>query len=829
MTISNEGRLLVAGLRKGAPFGWRFLFIFALSNLALAGAYGRTFELVTDASAFYGFRGNGGSYEPYITPSGRFVAFISYASNFFPDDYNGVSDIFLLDRHTGELEVITDDLPGAFVRGPRHYPVVSNNGEYVAFFEWTALHGSGNSAHIGLYHRASKTLTNVLNGRVARGGTLSMSGDGTTLAFTSSDWRLTGEGGNENVMLYDIATSQALVASRRPDGESGNSGSWGGRLSRNARWLSFISDASNLVPDDTNGHHDLFVRDNLTGEIRLESVSTEGDQANADIREAWIDGDGSVVAFRTAADFVSPEPISADPAQIFTRDLSARTTSLITGGPDGQSLLDCSGMSLSASGLRLGLACGPNEYLLDTATMNAVLMPDYVGLAPVAADWRWSIFSGYGPFADMADRRQSETYLHDGASGSSYVLSRSSAVYPAAALDGGANPAVADSGAVVFVSHDSTLVPGVGLSDQVLLREDGVVRMLADDGFGLPIYLRTITPAISRDGRHVAFHAWTGSEYQLLVLDRSSQVYTVVWESPAADYLATPRFSPDGNSVLFSSGQDDLVDWDYNNVADIFIYSIDTATTELLSHNEGWISNASSSDPVMSADGREVAFLSGSRVLVGMDVGGVVQPLIKDRGTGAVWLLPFAGEGVPLDEDATSISLSDSGRFVAVTTTARNIPEIPSGATGCEHVYLLDRESGVVVALDPPCGFLTHARARNVQVTPAGDAVFFEHDRHDLVDPDAHIGGFPFRGQVYRYERATGELSYVASRDGVTPSNGGSGDFSITASGWIVFGSSATNLAPGVSRVQSRQIFLAALGDILVPRPEDVFLDGFED
>ena len=105
-------------------------------------------------------------------------------------------------------------------------------------------------------------------------------------------------------ILYVVLTGRAPCVSSagaRADGPSDSPA-----LSRDARYVAFSSQATNLVPDDTNGAGDVFVRDRLTGETRSVSISDadiQGLQASA---VAAMSGDGKRVAFTTLASGLAP-------------------------------------------------------------------------------------------------------------------------------------------------------------------------------------------------------------------------------------------------------------------------------------------------------------------------------------------------------------------------------------------------------------------------------------------------------------------------------------------------------------------------------------------
>ena len=68
----------------------------------------------------------------------------------------------------------------------------------------------------------------------------------------------------------------------------------------------FVSAAANLVPGDTNKKKDVFVHDRLTGETTRVSVSSTGQEANADSAAPVVSADGRFVAFESAATTLVP-------------------------------------------------------------------------------------------------------------------------------------------------------------------------------------------------------------------------------------------------------------------------------------------------------------------------------------------------------------------------------------------------------------------------------------------------------------------------------------------------------------------------------------------
>ena len=63
-------------------------------------------------------------------------------------------------------------------------------------------------------------------------------------------------------------------------GNLGNTDSYNPSISADGRFVAFDSDASNIVPGDTNSNRDIFVRDRLTNTTTRVSVDSAGNQAN---------------------------------------------------------------------------------------------------------------------------------------------------------------------------------------------------------------------------------------------------------------------------------------------------------------------------------------------------------------------------------------------------------------------------------------------------------------------------------------------------------------------------------------------------------------------
>jgi Tol biopolymer transport system component len=97
----------------------------------------------------------------------------------------------------------------------------------------------------------------------------------------------------------------------------------------NGRYVTYESDATNLVTSDTNGRRDIFVRDRQAGVTYLVSKSSAGVQGNGASMNPTISSDGQYVAFFSYADTFVSDDLNGG-CDIFVRDRQTGTTTLVS-------------------------------------------------------------------------------------------------------------------------------------------------------------------------------------------------------------------------------------------------------------------------------------------------------------------------------------------------------------------------------------------------------------------------------------------------------------------------------------------------------------------
>ena len=112
------------------------------------------------------------------------------------------------------------------------------------------------------------------------------------------------------------------------------------KMSGDGRWIVFESEATNLVPGDTNGVTDVFLFDRMTGAIYAGQRGAGRAQADLPSFAPAVSDDGNIIAFVSASTLLSTEPDtvtcqSAPPACLrpFVVDRQAGTTRRVPAPP----------------------------------------------------------------------------------------------------------------------------------------------------------------------------------------------------------------------------------------------------------------------------------------------------------------------------------------------------------------------------------------------------------------------------------------------------------------------------------------------------------------
>ncbi len=290
-----------------------------------------------------GAQADGDSGLPSISSDGRYVAFDSSATNLVTGDTNGVLDVFVRDRNTNTTTRVSLSSAGDEANGISLSPSICADGRYVAFVSSaTNLVDGDTNGNSDIFVRDSTlnttTRINVSSaGAQATGGYSdgpSISGDGRYVAFESVASNLVDGDTNAgtDIFVRDCTlntTTRVSVSSAGAQAEGGDTASTDSYISGDGRYVAFESGQTNLVDDDTNGRSDIFVRDRDLSTTTRVSLSSAGDEGNGSSRFPSISNDGRYVAFASGANNFVAVDINGD-FDIFVRDRTTNTTTRVS-------------------------------------------------------------------------------------------------------------------------------------------------------------------------------------------------------------------------------------------------------------------------------------------------------------------------------------------------------------------------------------------------------------------------------------------------------------------------------------------------------------------
>lgn len=208
-----------------------------------------------------------------ISANGRQVVFRSAATTLVHNDTNTVPDIFVNDRKTHKTTRVDVSTSGAQANdGANGFPSISTNGHFVAFASNASNLVAGDTNAVGdiflrnLDQKKTKRVSVSSSGTQSNGSSflvdpLVVSDDGRYVAFISLATNLVpGSSTGEQVILRDQKKGKTTLLNRSADGTVGNGASFDPSMTPDGRSISFSSQATNLVGNDTNASNDIFVR-----------------------------------------------------------------------------------------------------------------------------------------------------------------------------------------------------------------------------------------------------------------------------------------------------------------------------------------------------------------------------------------------------------------------------------------------------------------------------------------------------------------------------------------------------------------------------------------
>ena len=727
-------------------------------------------------------QGDGISFRPSLSADGRYVAFVSDATNFAASDTNGAIDVFLHDRESGITQRISVASDGTEANSWSDAPSISATGRYAAFASIAAnlVDGDTNGAiDTFVYDRLGGACISDMAGNPLNDGL-------------------------DEIACFTVdAQIPTVTADLQPGSDTGG------------------SDSDNIT-SDTTPMYDVTVNEPGTIEIDWEDDDTVDLTAVAAAAGVYHYTPALPLAdgiYPVSVAFTDRGSNVATDSALTTIDATAPAVSSVTpSGVVGSEVTEIEIVFEDEYGLWEETVVDRNHYKLVSSGGDGTF--------------------GDGNEVDLRGRITGVSYdpvtmtatlsLSPALSDEAYQLTVIGSVIPAGFVErvsvasdgtegdegGGAAAVSADGRYVAFLSNSTNLVAGdTNGTDDVFVhdRQTGVTERVSVASDGTQGNQGSFWPSISADGRYVAFASYatnlvagdTNNAEDFFVHDCLTGITERVsvgsggtqGDRRSGNFSST-SVSADGRYVAFWSESTNLVPGDTNERPDVFVRDRVTGVTERVSvASDATQGDGYGGDAAISEDGRYVTFQSDSTNLVAEDTNGNPDIFLHDRQTGHTRRVSVASDGTQAAGCSFWPSLSADGRYVAFSSWADNL--VPGDTSGITDVFVHDRVTGdtehVSVASDGTQGDDDSYSYYMLSISADGRYVMFTSHDTNLVAGDTNE-----TDDVFVHDRQTGVTERVSIASDGTQSNNRSIGCWISADGqYVAFGSSATNLVAG--------------------------------
>lgn len=779
------------------------------------------------------------SYSPSISADGRYIAFWSYAGNLVAGDTLNHEDVFVYDSLNDTLERISVPPSGEDIWGYFYEPSISDDGRYVAFSGWTqdlAFTEEGWNSDIYVKDRNNGSVINIslgYNGDEASDNSYgaAISPDGKFVVFYSYADNLVVDdfNGSVDIFLYDMSTDTLERVSVDTDEAEGNNNSYSPVVSNDGQFVAYYSYATNLVTDDTNDFSDIFVRDRVAGTTTRITVNSQYAEADGESYEPDITPDGRYIAYESYAENLVDTDANGF-SDIFIWDRQDGITRLISLDESGNQINDYSQRprisddgSLVAFDTWAGLIASDSNdtgdiYISDWNSGTIILgsvnktegIPNSASVAPaLSANGEVIAFESYasdivvGDTNDVLDiyARNLTTNQNTWASKDGFPFLESNANNEQVAISENGQFVVFSSAASNLVASDTNRQRDIFAYD----RNNNQTTRISQTYWGGETQAWSDQPSISDDGRYIAFFSYDdeivnedfNDSGDIFVFDQETGDHPRISIGNIDDEANNDSFQPvisgNGNFVAFVSYADNLVSGDNNGSSDIFVADLTTAITTRVSvdsfGNEG---NSDSDLPAISEDGRYIAFVSYADNLVDNDNNGNPDVFVHDSVTGETILVSVNIWDDSSAWGSSSPSISADGRYVAFDSYSYDLVE--EDENGAYDIFVRDLILGVTSKVThAPGGAPTNETSFAPDISADGRYITFSSWASNLTDgPDTNE-----TLDTFVYDRLSGETVRLSESAGGNEANNQSLESVISADGTtIAFTSLASNLVP---------------------------------
>ncbi|MBP9890301.1 MAG: putative Ig domain-containing protein [Planctomycetes bacterium] len=685
-----------------------------------------------------------------MTPDGRYILFQAADGNFISGDTNGYTDIFVHDRISGTTTRVSTGLAGAQPNQECNGARISANGRFVVF---------------------SSIASNIVSGD------------------TNTEF---------DVFLRDLHTANTERVSLTAAGAQSAGYSSACAVSDDGKIVVFGSQASDLVPGDTNGFSDLFVRDRAASTTVRISVSSSGGQADYGVQSIFTmlpRADG-IYCNSGATNLVSGDTNSNIDVFFLPMSMTSRVGPRISALAPGIAM---PGGSLEIFGHGFSSVVSANTVLIGgvSASVSSASFTRLVVILPAAAVDGPVLVANSDQVSNPATLRVGVRRASVDASGT-----QANGASQARGISTDGRYALFSSAASNLVAGDTNGLVDVFVKDALTGKIERVSMGLG----GAEPNAECLNPSMSGDGRIIAFESDatnlvagdTNGVRDIFVYDRARKIMRI-YSKPLAGgqsdgHSRNASLSSDGSYVAFESDATNLVAGDTNGVTDIFVawFWIQCVRFRLSVDSSGNEANGSSFKPRASFSADVVVFESDATNLVAGDTNGVRDIFVHRRGTAATTRISVATGGAQANAASSNGSISADGTIAVFQSDASNL--VTGDTNNRTDVFVFSVAGAVTsrASLDS-AGVQGNDDSTLPAISAHGRWIVFKSAATNLVTGDTNAMEDIFLRDIQASTTSRQSLSGAGAQG-----NGNSGSPCISASGdSLFFDSLADNLVSG--------------------------------
>ncbi len=582
------------------------------------------------------------------------------------------------------------------------------------------------------------------------------------------------------------------------------------RISADGRFVVFRSDATDLVPGDTNARNDAFLKDLITGTITRVTFNLEaGTQITGTgiIFDLSISPDGRFVAIDTSTNTLVPGDTANGDVFIYDTYRSTVQNGLSNGGNVVTLQVSTTGGDI------LDVSWGDNSFNSRAVTSRADATLSTFDHAYASAG-RYTITAvSTNPGVPGAAVTTATAIIATDAPGMQVLSSGLGGL-----ANNSATPeAISANGRyVVMASFANNLLPGYGGNGQFYWRDTqtGEIALVSANAAGAEGNVATFTSDsafVSDDGARVVFSSSSTNLLTVADANAGSDVFLKNIRTGAVTLLSATQAGVQGNgSSSLTDASSDLT-WvvmqsfatnfgngsaggDTNGLADIFLKNTQTGEIRNVSIANGLSGaqgNGTSAVGRVSENGRFVAFSSFASNLVAGDTNALTDVFLRDTQTGTTTRVSLGASNVQIAAESFLADLSNDGSLVLFSTATSLLP---SDTNSTFDLYSRNIATGALTLVSAANGGVALTGGLG---TTGSDARYSADGRYVTFTSTGQFSSADQNGNtdVFRKDLQTGELIRISSADGNRGGNGTSGTFAASSDAQtIAIGSGSSDL-----------------------------------